>query len=114
MTERQFIEVHGARENNLQDVSLDVPKRKITVFTGVSGSGKCSLAMHTIYQEGQRRFLESLSAYARQFVGRMEKPKVDRIEGLSPTVAIDQKTTSHSVRSTVGTTSRTESHTARE
>ncbi|MEY3161984.1 MAG: excinuclease subunit, partial [Planctomycetota bacterium] len=95
--------VKGAREHNLKDVDLAFPRDSLTTFTGVSGSGKSSLAYHTIYQEGQRRFLESLSSYARQFLGRMEKPKVDLVEGLSPTVSIDQKSTSHAARSTVGT-----------
>ena len=95
--------VRGAREHNLKSVDLSFPRDTLTTFTGVSGSGKSSLAYHTIYQEGQRRFLESLSSYARQFLGRMEKPKVDHVEGLSPTVSIDQKSTSHSARSTVGT-----------
>ena len=95
--------VKGAREHNLKGVDLSFPRDSLTTFTGVSGSGKSSLAYHTIYQEGQRRFLESLSSYARQFLGRMEKPKVDLVEGLSPTVSIDQKQGSHSVRSTVGT-----------
>ena len=95
--------VKGAREHNLKGVDLTFPRDSLTTFTGVSGSGKSSLAYHTIYQEGQRRFLESLSSYARQFLGRMEKPKVDLVEGLSPTVSIDQKSTSHSARSTVGT-----------
>jgi excinuclease ABC subunit A len=95
--------VRGAREHNLKGVDLAFPRDSLTTFTGVSGSGKSSLAYHTIYQEGQRRFLESLSSYARQFLGRLEKPKVDHVEGLSPTVSIDQKSTSHSPRSTVGT-----------
>ncbi|MFY9342753.1 MAG: excinuclease ABC subunit UvrA, partial [Planctomycetota bacterium] len=95
--------VKGAREHNLKGVDLTFPRDTLTTFTGVSGSGKSSLAYHTIYQEGQRRFLESLSSYARQFLGRMEKPKVDLVEGLSPTVSIDQKQGSHSPRSTVGT-----------
>ena len=95
--------VKGAREHNLKGVDLSFPRDSLTTFTGVSGSGKSSLAYHTIYQEGQRRFLESLSSYARQFLGRMEKPKVDLVEGLSPTVSIDQRSTSHSARSTVGT-----------
>ena len=95
--------VKGAREHNLKGVDLAFPRESLCTFTGVSGSGKSSLAYHTIYQEGQRRFLESLSSYARQFLGRMEKPKVDLVEGLSPTVSIDQKSTSHSARSTVGT-----------
>ena len=95
--------VRGAREHNLRNVDLAFPRDALTTFTGVSGSGKSSLAYHTIYQEGQRRFLESLSSYARQFLGRMEKPKVDLVDGLSPTVSIDQKSGSHSPRSTVGT-----------
>jgi excinuclease ABC subunit A len=99
----QSVVVKGAREHNLKGVDLTFPRDSLTTFTGVSGSGKSSLAYHTIYQEGQRRFLESLSSYARQFLGRMEKPKVDLVEGLSPTVSIDQKQGSHSARSTVGT-----------
>ncbi len=98
-----YVVVKGAREHNLKGVDLAFPRDALTTFTGVSGSGKSSLAYHTIYQEGQRRFLESLSSYARQFLGRMEKPKVDLVEGLSPTVSIDQKSGSHSPRSTVGT-----------
>ncbi len=101
--EPQHVVVRGAREHNLKGVDLAFPRDSLTTFTGVSGSGKSSLAYHTIYQEGQRRFLESLSSYARQFLGRLEKPKVDHIDGLSPTVSIDQKSTSHSARSTVGT-----------
>jgi excinuclease ABC subunit A len=97
------IKVRGAREHNLKNVDLDIPKNKLVVFTGVSGSGKSSLAMDTIYAEGQRRYVESLSSYARQFLGRMDKPDVDSIEGLSPAIAIDQKTVSHNPRSTVGT-----------
>ncbi len=97
------IVVRGAREHNLKGVDLSFPRDALVTFTGVSGSGKSSLAYHTIYQEGQRRFLESLSSYARQFLGKMEKPKVDHIEGLSPTVSIDQKSAGHSPRSTVGT-----------
>ncbi|MGH9362285.1 MAG: excinuclease ABC subunit UvrA, partial [Thermoanaerobaculia bacterium] len=97
------IAIRGACEHNLKDVSIDLPSGSLTVFTGVSGSGKSSLAHDTIYREGQRRFLESLSAYARQYLGSMERPRVDRIEGLSPTVAIDQKTAGRSPRSTVGT-----------
>ena len=98
-----YVVVRGAREHNLKGVDLEFPRDSLTTFTGVSGSGKSSLAYSTIYQEGQRRFLESLSSYARQFLGRMEKPKVDLVEGLSPTVSIDQKSGSHSARSTVGT-----------
>jgi len=102
MAQHQVI-IQGAREHNLKGVDVAFPRDALTTFTGVSGSGKSSLAHDTIYQEGQRRFLESLSAYARQFLGRMEKPKVDHIEGLSPTVAIDQKSVSRNPRSTVGT-----------
>ena len=95
--------VKGAKENNLKDVSVRVPKNSLTVFTGVSGSGKSTLAFDTIFAEGQRRYMESLSSYARQFLGMMEKPDVESIEGLSPAISIDQKTTSHNPRSTVGT-----------
>jgi len=95
--------VRGARQHNLKNIDLDIPKNKMVVFTGVSGSGKSSLAMDTIYAEGQRRYVESLSAYARQFLGVMDKPDVDKIEGLSPAIAIDQKTTGKNPRSTVGT-----------
>ncbi len=95
--------VRGARQHNLKNIDLDIPKNKMVVFTGVSGSGKSSLAMDTIYAEGQRRYVESLSAYARQFLGIMDKPEVDKIDGLSPAIAIDQKTTSKNPRSTVGT-----------
>lgn len=95
--------IRGAREHNLQNVSLTVPRNKLVVFTGLSGSGKSSLAFDTIYAEGQRRYVESLSSYARQFLGQMEKPDVDAIEGLSPAISIDQKTTSRNPRSTVGT-----------
>ncbi len=97
------ITVRGARQHNLKNIDLKIPKNKFVVFTGVSGSGKSSLAMDTIYAEGQRRYVESLSAYARQFLGVMDKPDVDSIEGLSPAIAIDQKTTSNNPRSTVGT-----------
>ena len=95
--------IKGARENNLKNVDLELPKNKLIVMTGVSGSGKSSLAFDTIYAEGQRRYVESLSAYARQFLGGTEKPDVDSIEGLSPSISIDQKTTSKNPRSTVGT-----------
>ena len=95
--------VRGAREHNLKDVSLDLPRDSLIVFTGLSGSGKSSLAFDTIFAEGQRRYVESLSAYARQFLGQMDKPDVDFIEGLSPAVSIDQKSTSRNPRSTVGT-----------
>ena len=97
------IVVKGARENNLKDIDLEIPKGKLVVFTGLSGSGKSSLAFDTIYAEGQRRYVESLSSYARQFLGVMKKPDVDLIEGLSPAISIDQKSTSHNPRSTVGT-----------
>jgi excinuclease ABC subunit A len=100
---QQFIRVRGARQHNLKNVNLDIPKNKLVVFTGVSGSGKTSLAFDTIYAEGQRRYVESLSTYARQFLGVMDKPDVDLIEGLSPAISIDQKTISHNPRSTVGT-----------
>ena len=95
--------VKGAREHNLKNVDVTIPRNKLVVITGVSGSGKSSLAFDTIYAEGQRRYVESLSAYARQFLGRMDKPDVDYIEGLSPAISIDQKGTSHNPRSTVGT-----------
>src|ERR1700710_1447146 len=95
--------VRGAREHNLKNVSVDLPRDAMIVFTGLSGSGKSSLAFDTIFAEGQRRYVESLSAYARQFLGQMDKPDVDFIEGLSPAVSIDQKSTSRNPRSTVGT-----------
>ena len=99
----EFIEVFGAREHNLKDIDIKIPKNKLVVFTGVSGSGKSSLAFDTIYNEGQRRYMESFSAYARQFVGDMERPDVDKITGLSPVISIEQKTTNKNPRSTVGT-----------
>ena len=95
--------IQGARENNLKNVNLTIPRDKLVVFTGLSGSGKSSLAFDTIYAEGQRRYVESLSSYARQFLGQMDKPDVDSIDGLSPAISIDQKTTSKNPRSTVGT-----------
>jgi excinuclease ABC subunit A len=95
--------IKGARENNLKNIDLELPKNKLIVMTGVSGSGKSSLAFDTIYAEGERRYIESLSAYARQFLGGGEKPDVDSIEGLSPSISIDQKTTNNNPRSTVGT-----------
>ena len=95
--------IKGAREHNLKNVNLVIPRNKLIVMTGLSGSGKSSLAFDTIYAEGQRRYVESLSSYARQFLGQIEKPDVDYIEGLSPAISIDQKTTSRNPRSTVGT-----------
>ena len=98
-----FIEIKGARVNNLRNVSLKIPRNKLVVITGVSGSGKSSLAFDTIYAEGQRRYVESLSSYARQFLGRMNKPEVDFINGIPPAIAIEQKVNSRNPRSTVGT-----------
>ena len=97
------IVVKGAREHNLKNIDMEIPKNKLVVLTGLSGSGKSSLAFDTIYAEGQRRYVESLSSYARQFLGTMKKPDVDLIEGLSPAISIDQKASSHNPRSTVGT-----------
>src|SRR3989304_5869754 len=95
--------IRGAREHNLKNISLELPRNKLIVMTGLSGSGKSSLAIDTIYAEGQRRYVEALSAYARQFLGQMDKPDVDHIDGLSPAICIDQKSTSRNPRSTVGT-----------
>src|SRR3989442_14085193 len=95
--------VRGARQHNLKNINVEIPRNQLTVITGLSGSGKSSLAFDTIYAEGQRRYVESLSAYARQFLDQMERPDVDSIEGLSPAISIEQKTTSRSPRSTVGT-----------
>lgn len=96
------IQIRGARTHNLKNIDLDLPRDKLIVITGLSGSGKSSLAFDTIYAEGQRRYVESLSSYARQFLAIMEKPDVDHIEGLSPAISIEQKSTSHNPRSTVG------------
>src|SRR5688500_3349514 len=100
---REKLIVRGAREHNLKNVDVELPRERLVVITGLSGSGKSSLAFDTIYAEGQRRYVESLSAYARQFLGLMEKPDVDAIEGLSPAISIEQKTVSRNPRSTVGT-----------
>ena len=97
------INIKGARQHNLKDVNVSIPRNTLTIITGLSGSGKSSLAFDTIYAEGQRRYVESLSSYVRQFLGLMEKPDVDMIEGLSPAISIEQKTTSKNPRSTVGT-----------
>ncbi|MFT7517916.1 MAG: excinuclease ABC subunit A [Kiritimatiellia bacterium] len=110
MAEPTHIVVRGARVHNLQGIDVDVPRNALVVFTGVSGSGKSSLAFDTIYQEGQRRFVESLSSYARQFLGKMERPAVDRVEGVSPTLSIDQKTVNRNPRSTVGTITEIADH----
>ena len=102
--EQQYIDIIGARENNLKDVSISIPKNKLVVITGISGSGKSSLAFDTLYAEGQRRYMETFSSYARQFLGKMERPDVEKIDGLSPVISIEQKTTAWNPRSTVGTT----------
>ena len=107
---RQHISVRGAREHNLKGVDVDIPRDQLVVITGLSGSGKFSLAFDTIYAEGQRRYVESLSAYARQFLELMQKPDVDLIEGLSPAISIEQKTTSRNPRSTVGTVTEVYDH----
>ena len=99
----EYLKIKGARTHNLKNISVDFPRNKLIVITGLSGSGKSSLAFDTLYAEGQRRYVESLSAYARQFLDRMNKPDVDLIEGLSPAISIEQKSTSHNPRSTVGT-----------
>src|SRR5512135_1741484 len=100
---QNVIRVVGAREHNLKNITVEIPRDKLVVITGLSGSGKSSLAFDTIFAEGQRRYVESLSAYARQFLGQMDKPDVDAIDGLSPAISIEQKTTSKNPRSTVGT-----------
>ena len=103
MLSENFIHIKGARVHNLKNISLKIPRNKLTVITGLSGSGKSSLAFDTIHAEGQRRYMETFSAYARQFMGNFERPDVDKIDGLSPVIAIEQKTTSKNPRSTVGT-----------
>ncbi|TIU99553.1 MAG: excinuclease ABC subunit A, partial [Mesorhizobium sp.] len=103
MADQKYLSIRGAREHNLKNVDLDLPRDSLIVMTGLSGSGKSSLAFDTIYAEGQRRYVESLSAYARQFLEMMQKPDVDQIDGLSPAISIEQKTTSRNPRSTVGT-----------
>src|SRR5690349_10521902 len=103
MAQNDKIVIKGAREHNLKDIDVTIPRDKLVVITGLSGSGKSSLAFDTIYAEGQRRYVESLSSYARQFLGLMEKPDVDQIDGLSPAISIDQKSTSRNPRSTVAT-----------
>mgnify|MGYP005719145383 FL=1 len=99
----KYIKIKGARTHNLKNIDLDLPKNNLITITGLSGSGKSSLAFDTIFAEGQRRYVESLSAYARQFLSMVDKPDVDKIEGLSPAISIEQKSTSHNPRSTVGT-----------
>jgi excinuclease ABC subunit A len=101
----RYIKIRGARMHNLKNINLDIPKNKLIVVTGLSGSGKSSLAFDTLYAEGQRRYIESLSSYARQFLGKLNKPKVDKIIGISPAIAIEQKVNNSNPRSTVGTTS---------
>jgi excinuclease ABC subunit A len=103
VSKKDYIEIYGAREHNLKNIDLKIPRNELVVFTGLSGSGKSSLAFDTIFAEGQRRYIETFSAYARQFLGGLERPDVDKIEGLSPVISIEQKTVSRSPRSTVGT-----------
>ena len=103
MSSKKFINIKGAKAHNLKNINLKIPRDQLVVITGLSGSGKSSLAFDTIYAEGQRRYVESLSSYARQFIGIMDKPEVDYIDGLSPAISIDQKSTSRNPRSTVGT-----------
>ena len=102
-SEDEFLEIYGARENNLRDINIKIPRDKLVVITGLSGSGKSSLAFETIYAEGQRRYMESMSSYARHFIGNMQRPEVDEIKGLSPVISIEQKSVNKNPRSTVGT-----------
>ena len=102
-TEQEYIEIYGAREHNLKNINVKIPRNELVTITGLSGSGKSSLAFDTIFAEGQRRYIETFSAYARQFLGGLERPDVEKIEGLSPVIAIEQKTTNKNPRSTVGT-----------
>ena len=104
MQETEYINVYGARVHNLKDIDAEIPRNSLTVITGLSGSGKSSLAFDTIFAEGQRRYIETFSAYARNFLGNLERPDVDKITGLSPVISIEQKTTNKNPRSTVGTT----------
>ena len=103
MRPQEYIRIRGAKEHNLKNLSVDIPRNELVVMTGLSGSGKSSLAFDTIYAEGQRRYMESLSSYARMFLGQMDKPDVDKIDGLPPAISIDQKSTNRNPRSTVGT-----------
>ena len=103
MDNKKYIKIRGAAEHNLKNIDIDIPRDEFVVLTGLSGSGKSSLAFDTIYAEGQRRYMESLSSYARQFLGQMEKPQVESLEGLPPAISIDQKSTNRNPRSTVGT-----------
>ena len=103
VSEDEFLEIYGAKENNLNNIDIKIPRDKLVVITGLSGSGKSSLAFETIYAEGQRRYMESMSSYARHFVGNMERPAVDDIKGLSPVISIEQKSVNKNPRSTVGT-----------
>src|SRR5690606_11518002 len=104
ITDLDYIEVVGAKENNLKNISVKIPRNQLVVVTGLSGSGKSSLAFDTIFAEGQRRYMETFSSYARQFLGSMDRPEVEKIDGLSPVISIEQKTTAWNPRSTVGTT----------
>ena len=110
MKPREYIRIRGAAEHNLKNIDIDIPRDQMVVVTGLSGSGKSSLAFDTIYAEGQRRYMESLSSYARQFLGQMEKPNVESIDGLSPAISIDQKGTNRNPRSTVGTVTEIYDH----